>query len=316
MSSIYKQVATINQIAGKELTADRELLLKQCDIIQSELNETYEALLRKDFPEFRDGVSDIEFTSLGLFALSPFLYGQDMQTVCTSNMQKFDVTEADALATRAKYAAIGIRTYYDVVPHSSNNGEILYYVTKSACDQTDHSGKFYPEDKWLKSHKWSEPLFLPISRLSDKASKEYKEQFEQELDDCVHNTYAARSLVMVHLEKSGPRRVLELLERGLEAEQTETKPLLMSVANPNGWKLEELLEKVAVELEEKNAVLTEQCKAAPQVSDLKFMTMMSVSANNAEIVESLKSCAVIQRWSMAAFDNLGPDQGPTGTPRV
>src|SRR5574343_26942 len=102
MSNIYKQVATINQIAGKELTANRELLLKQCDIIQSELNETYEALLRKDFPEFRDGVSDIEFTSLGLFALSPFLYGQDMQTVCTSNMQKFDVTEADALATRAK----------------------------------------------------------------------------------------------------------------------------------------------------------------------------------------------------------------------
>lgn len=313
MSNIPNEVAKINYLAGKVITGDRALLLDQCRIIQSELTETINALVEGDFTEFRDGVSDVEFTSLGLFALSPFAFDVDMKVVCDSNMEKFDLSEEDAEKTKLKYSAIGVETFYEIVYDLG----VTYYITKSTKDQHDYAGKEYPANKWLKSYKWKEPKYPSLAEVADDDFVEIIDsEFSKALDTNTLEEYRAQVVISKLISKHGANAVLKTYNEGAARTSKETQPLLMSVKNPEGWKLEELLEKVAAELEEKNVALTEQYKAAPQVSDLKFMTMMSVSANNAEIVESLKSCADIQRQSMTAFDNLGSDQGPTGTPRV
>lgn len=90
-------------------------------------------------------------------------------------------------------------------------------------------------------------------------------------------------------------------------------PLLMSAENPDGWKLEELLQKIHDELFEKNKLLIERKRTmSPKqkaVSDV-------VSKNNFVILNALNSSVAHQKHSMQTLDMLGDNEGPEGTPRV
>jgi hypothetical protein len=83
------------------------------------------------------------------------------------------------------------------------------------------------------------------------------------------------------------------------------KKILMSVENPNGYKLEELLVQIRGELVEKSKRLSNDC---PINTLIRY--------NNGEIIAMLKLAETYQRDTMAALDTLGEDPGPTGTPRA
>ncbi|ELA7323126.1 hypothetical protein Q9X98_004770 [Vibrio parahaemolyticus] len=88
-------------------------------------------------------------------------------------------------------------------------------------------------------------------------------------------------------------------------EQTKS-PVLMSRENPNGWKLESLIEKLREE------ILNKSMKIA---SDPSFEAQ-SVINNNFQIVGLLMQIEGLQRSSMLAMEKLGPDQGPLCLARV
>lgn len=90
-----------------------------------------------------------------------------------------------------------------------------------------------------------------------------------------------------------------------------TAPILMSAANPNGAKLEDVLLLLAEEIAEKSKKIT---LAAPG-THARFVGR-TVLSNNDQIVGLLIQAAAIQRHTLAHLDTLGPDQGPTGTPRL
>ena len=82
--------------------------------------------------------------------------------------------------------------------------------------------------------------------------------------------------------------------------------LLMSVDNPNGHKLEELLAQTRQELQEKTDKLDgSDCPASG-----------IIRRNNSYIASLLDVAERIQRDTMNVLDTVGEDQGPTGTPRV
>lgn len=87
---------------------------------------------------------------------------------------------------------------------------------------------------------------------------------------------------------------------------TETAPILMTRENPNGRKLEELLPQIAHELTVKNDRIKRDPSAAAQ----------TLLYNNAEIISRLHECRRLQEHSLKVLAAVGPDQGPTGKPRV
>lgn len=80
----------------------------------------------------------------------------------------------------------------------------------------------------------------------------------------------------------------------------------MSRDNPDGWKLEELLNQIRFELSEKNKLIQDD---GCQVSKI-------VRANNIDIIELLFDCVTMQKESMDALDTLGEKQGATDKPRI
>lgn len=88
-------------------------------------------------------------------------------------------------------------------------------------------------------------------------------------------------------------------------EQTKS-PVLMSRENPNGWKLESLIEKLREE------ILNKSMKIASEPS----FEAQSVINNNFQIVGLLMQIEGLQRSSMLSMEKLGPDQGPLGLARV
>lgn len=82
--------------------------------------------------------------------------------------------------------------------------------------------------------------------------------------------------------------------------------LLMSRENPNGYKLEDLLREIRLEVEAKNAKLGGDDSAAAQ----------RVRVNNGLIIAKLIGAEELQRDTMAVLEQIGPDQGPTGQPRI
>lgn len=83
--------------------------------------------------------------------------------------------------------------------------------------------------------------------------------------------------------------------------------LLMSATNPFGWKLEELLDQAADEVELKNEALKQLHRSKPR---------LRISRNNESIIAELRQASKCQRATLAILDELGPNQGPGGTPRV
>lgn len=87
---------------------------------------------------------------------------------------------------------------------------------------------------------------------------------------------------------------------------TNRTPVLMTGSNPGGWKLEELAEVLAAELETKSTRL--EGDESPVAQD--------VLRNNRDIVARLREIVVLQRASLRRLDTVAPDPGPTGKPRV
>lgn len=85
-----------------------------------------------------------------------------------------------------------------------------------------------------------------------------------------------------------------------------TGPILMSAANPNGHKLEDLLAQVADEL-------TAKCN---RIQDDGSAVAQDVLRNNRDIIVRLHECRRLQEHSVARLNDKGPDQGPLGKPRV
>ena len=87
----------------------------------------------------------------------------------------------------------------------------------------------------------------------------------------------------------------------------ETAPLLMSKANPEGWKLEELLDKAALEIE---------TLKTPLIRDDPRPAARTVVHNNGRIVALLNEAARLQRDSYRVLATIGPNEGPLGKPRI
>lgn len=87
----------------------------------------------------------------------------------------------------------------------------------------------------------------------------------------------------------------------------EVAPLLMSKVNPEGWKLEELLEKTAHEI----ATLK-----TPLIRDDPRIVAKAVVYNNDRICALLHEAARLQRDSYRMLATIGPNEGPLGKPRI
>lgn len=85
-----------------------------------------------------------------------------------------------------------------------------------------------------------------------------------------------------------------------------TAPILMSAENPQGWKLEELLHQLQLEIAAKSAKIADDPSPAAGV----------VRWNNSAIIAYLENAARLQRASLLELGLLGPDPGPLGPPRI
>ncbi|MEZ8121072.1 hypothetical protein ACED30_16315 [Vibrio splendidus] len=84
------------------------------------------------------------------------------------------------------------------------------------------------------------------------------------------------------------------------------KSVLMSRENPNGWKLESLTEKLREEINRKSLNIASDPSLEAQL----------VTNNNFQIIGLLMQIEALQRESMVIMSQVGPDQGPTGKPRL
>jgi len=83
-------------------------------------------------------------------------------------------------------------------------------------------------------------------------------------------------------------------------------PILMGAENPDGWKLEELLDQLRREVRGKSAKI--EADTRPEAR--------AVLENNRSIIRLLAQAAAHQRSSMQLLEALSPNQGPKGKPRI
>jgi hypothetical protein len=85
-----------------------------------------------------------------------------------------------------------------------------------------------------------------------------------------------------------------------------SKPVLMGSDNHDGWKLEELLAQVKLEVSQKiNKIINDQSSQA-----------QLVVKNNLAIIEHLGAAEALQRASYEVLNAMGPNEGPKGNPRI
>lgn len=164
--SNFDDAAMVNLLAGNLSNGGWQAADHQMDVIQSEWNELSEGVATRDIEETRDGIIDVLFTVYGLAHRLGMNADDDWDTMMTSQMSKFDVSEDDALETKEKYHRKGMATV-TVDRFHPLTGERLY-VTLSSKDQMDDKGRYCPKGKWLKSYKFLEPDYpaLPDETLA------------------------------------------------------------------------------------------------------------------------------------------------------
>jgi len=89
-------------------------------------------------------------------------------------------------------------------------------------------------------------------------------------------------------------------------DQQMSGTILMSRENPEGFKLEELAEKLRHEVQAKTLNIAGDPRIEAQ----------TVVNNNAQIIGLLFQIEALQRQSFAVMAQIRPDEGPTGKPRV
>lgn len=160
MTTNFKHAATVNALVGNETNSGWEAADHQLKIIRSEWEELSEGVETRDLHETRDGIADVLFTVYGLAHRLGLDADGDYDDMMTSQWSKFDTTEDDALLTQQKYVDKGMAVV-TVDRFHPETGEILR-VTLSSMDQLDDKGRFCPKGKWLKSHRFMEPVFKPL----------------------------------------------------------------------------------------------------------------------------------------------------------
>lgn len=158
MEEIFRDIRVLNNAAGNTPMSPSDDnywddLKRQADLIQSELNETFDAIEERNLTKLRDGACDIEVTNKGLFHRGSIPYNEDMSEVINALYSRFCKTEQEAKETMEHYRTIEVET------HSVNHEETGYIVILSSKDQKGTDGEDYPEGKWLKSIYRKKPQF-------------------------------------------------------------------------------------------------------------------------------------------------------------
>ena len=161
LENTFTQIAAINEMVGNHAGSERQALIRQAKILRSEIDELIEGLEANDMHEIRDGQADVAFVLAGFEHMSGIPIVPDLQAVIRSNLSKFDRTHLDAILTAEKYDALGLKTRCEVrtVPAELREqlGESVY-VTYVDGNQL-FNDKSVPDGKWMKSHKFQEPVF-------------------------------------------------------------------------------------------------------------------------------------------------------------
>lgn len=98
---------------------------------------------------------------------------------------------------------------------------------------------------------------------------------------------------------------LKTMAQGIEGIDL-SRPVLMSAENPSGWKLEELLARLQVEVQAKQErIVNDASEVAEQVR-----------VNNQVILDCLGRAENLQRDSYKSLSQLGKDQASEGKPRI
>lgn len=161
--SNFTDTAKINALAGNQYNGGWSAIEHQLRIIQSEWDETCDdGVKARNIHELRDGIADVLFTVYGLAHRAGIDADSDFEKVVESQFTKFDPTVEDAALTRDKYKALGIEVYQELRQITRHNIITDCWVTYSAKDQLDAKGRECPEGKWLKSHRFQEPVFDPL----------------------------------------------------------------------------------------------------------------------------------------------------------
>ncbi|MDF4891579.1 hypothetical protein P3566_22070 [Vibrio parahaemolyticus] len=116
------------------------------------------------------------------------------------------------------------------------------------------------------------------------------------------NTTLAMMIENAGLEVDDVRHIIETAQKQVASKS----PVLMSRDNPEGWKLEDLMEQVRSEIMSKSLNIAE---------DMSFEAQ-TVKNNNFLILGLLMQVEAIQRQSFVVMSRLGEDQGPNGKPRI
>ncbi|AUR84410.1 hypothetical protein NVP1055O_34 [Vibrio phage 1.055.O._10N.286.55.E9] len=85
-----------------------------------------------------------------------------------------------------------------------------------------------------------------------------------------------------------------------------TTPVLMSVDNPDGWKLGDLSEQLIVEMIAKTKRIENDTSDAAKY----------VYKNNMAIIQKLHWIKALNDDSYKELEKVAPDSGATGTPRI
>lgn len=141
-----------------------------------------------------------------------------------------------------------------------------------------------------------------IKRLEETA---YNHEDGMMRGECRVKTRDLRDLLNLYHNLEGERELVTQLRRQLE-EKRDT--VLMSRANPDGYKLEDLAVKLREEVHHKTINI--------DVDIDKSFTAQNIISNNGQIVGLLFQIESIQRQSLNLLNQIAPDQGPTGKPRI
>ena len=82
--------------------------------------------------------------------------------------------------------------------------------------------------------------------------------------------------------------------------------LLLSTDNPNGWKLEDIIDEIQNDIVRRSARIVDDGRPEAR----------TVLTNNIEILKLLTVCSEKALDSTRVLSTLGPSQGPQGIPRI
>lgn len=92
--------------------------------------------------------------------------------------------------------------------------------------------------------------------------------------------------------------------------------ILLSKENPTGHKLEELLQQVITDVEQKSEAVSVQFDGTSPQQCLKTDVMCHVLENNHTVVKALRTALKAQIDTLEQLKRLGPDQGVHGKARL